>query len=125
MKINNFVCSNIDYTTKLKNHLKLIQKTILKENITDEQVIWEYIKYAIRKFAIEFSKQYAKDKRTKTFILENRLKQLEAIPNFQFDNDYLKCKNNLEQIYQKKQMELTFGINNERQLQTFSLTMII
>ena len=88
-------------------------------------MIWEYIKYAIRKFTIEFSIQYAKDKRTKTFILENRLKQLEAIANFQFDNDYLKCKNNLEQIYQKKQMELTFGINNERQLQTSSLTIII
>ena len=70
-KFNNSLCSNIDYTTKLKNHLKLIQKTILKENITDEQVIWEYIKYEIRKFSIKCSKQYAKDKRTKTFILEN------------------------------------------------------
>ena len=33
------------YTTELKNHLKLTQKTILKENINDEQMIWEYIKY--------------------------------------------------------------------------------
>ena len=60
-KLNNSLCSNTDYTTKLKNHLKLIQKTILKENITDEQLIWEYIKYKIRKFSIKFSKQYAKD----------------------------------------------------------------
>ena len=29
-KFNDSLCSNIDYTTKLKNHLKLIQKTILK-----------------------------------------------------------------------------------------------
>ena len=69
-KFNDSLCSNIDYTTKLKNHLKLIQKTILKENITDEQMIWEYIKYEIRKFSIKFSTQYAKDKRTKIFILE-------------------------------------------------------
>ena len=34
-KFNNSLCSNIDYTTKWKNHLKLIQKTNLKENITD------------------------------------------------------------------------------------------
>ena len=33
-------------------------------------MIWEYIKYEIRTFSISFSKQYAKDKRTKTFILE-------------------------------------------------------
>ena len=81
-KINNSSCSNIDYTTKLKNHLKLIQKTILKENITDEQVILECIKYEIRKFSIEFSEQFAKDKRTKTFILENKLKQSEVMQTF-------------------------------------------
>ena len=54
-KFNNSLYSNIDYTTKLKNHLKLIQKTILQENITDEQMIWEYIKYEIKKFFISFS----------------------------------------------------------------------
>ena len=69
-KFINSLCSNTDYTTKLKNHLKLIQKTILKENITDEQMIWEYIKYEIRKLSISFPKQYAKDKRTRTLILE-------------------------------------------------------
>ena len=46
-KSNNSLCNNIDYTTKLKNHSKLIQKTILKENIADEQMIWEYTKYEI------------------------------------------------------------------------------
>ena len=38
-------------------------------NITDE-LIWEFIKYEIRKFSISFSKQYVKDKLTKTIILE-------------------------------------------------------
>ena len=36
-------------------------------------MIWEYIKYEIRKFSISFSKQYAKDKRTKAIILEQKL----------------------------------------------------
>ena len=105
-KFNNSLCSNIDYTTKLKNHLKLIQKTILKENITDEQMIWEYIKYEIRKFSISFSKQYAKDKRTKTFILQKIVKQLETKANFDFDHCYLECKKNLEQISQEKSNEI-------------------
>ena len=59
-KFKNSLYSNIDYTTKL-------------ENITDEEMIWEYIKYEIRKFSIKFSKQYAKDKQTKTFILEKKI----------------------------------------------------
>ena len=50
----------MDYTTKLKNHLKFIQKTILKENINDDQMIWQYINYEIRKFSINISKQMLK-----------------------------------------------------------------
>ena len=101
-KFNNSLYSNIDYTTKLKNHLKLIQKTILQENITDEQMIWEYIKYEIKKFFISFSEQYAKFKQIKTFILQKKLKQLEANANFNFNEHYLECKNNLEKIFQEK-----------------------
>ena len=72
-------------------------------------MIWEYIKYEIRKFSISFSKQYAKDKRTKTFTLEKKLKQLEANGNFNFDDHYLECKNNLEQIYQEKANGVNIG----------------
>ena len=39
-------------------------------NITGEKMVWEFTKYEIRKFSISFSKQYAKDKLTKTTILE-------------------------------------------------------
>ena len=49
-------------------------------------MIWEYIKYEIRKCSVSFSKQYVKDKQTKTFILEKKLKQLEANANFNFDD---------------------------------------
>ena len=65
-------------------------------------MIWEYIKYEIRKFSISFSKPYAKDKRTKAFTLEKKLKELEANANFNFDDHYVECKNNLEQIYEEK-----------------------
>ena len=62
-------------------------------------MIWEFIKYEIRTFSISFSKQYANDKRTKTFPLEKNLKQFEVNAKFNFDDHYLECKNNLEQIY--------------------------
>ena len=35
-------------------------------------MIWEYIKNEIRTFPISFSKQYAKDERTKAFFLEKK-----------------------------------------------------
>ena len=68
-------------------------------------MIWEDMKYEIRKFSIKLSKQYAKDKRTKTFILEKKFKNLEAKANFHFDDHYLECKSNIEQIYQEKANE--------------------
>ena len=51
---------------------------------------------------MNFLKHRKQDKRTKTLILENKLKKLEANANFQFGDNYLECKNNLEQIYQEK-----------------------
>ena len=72
-------------------------------------MIWEYIKHEIRKFSTSFSKQYAKDKRTKTFTLEKKLKESEANVTFTFDNHYLECKNNFEQIYQEKANGIKIG----------------
>ena len=60
-------------------------------------MIWEYIKCEIRNFSISFSKQYAKDKQTKIFILEKKLKQLEENANLNFYDHYLECKHNLKQ----------------------------
>ena len=90
-------------------------------------MIWEYVKYEIRKCSISFSKQYAKHKRTKTFTLEKKLKELEANANFNFDDHYLECKNKLEQIYQEKTNGIKIRSNCDRyefgrNLQNFSLT---
>ena len=63
------------------------------EQITDEQLCWEYIKYEIRKFYILFSKQNAKKETCSEIVtLENKLKQLEQnLDNF-FNCNYLDCK---------------------------------
>ena len=65
------------------------------EQITDEQLCWEYIKYEIRKFSILLSKENAKKTRAETVTLENKLKELEQNPD-------LDCRNNFEQIYEEK-----------------------
>ena len=65
-------------------------------------MIWEYIKNEIRTFPISFSKQYAKDERTKAFFWKKKSKHLEANANFNFDEHYLESKNNVIQIYQEK-----------------------
>ena len=49
------------------------------EQITDEQLCWEYMKYEI-KFSILFSKVKAKKTRAQTVTLENKLKELDKTP---------------------------------------------
>ena len=71
------------------------------EQITDEQLYWEYIKYEIRKFSIRFSKKSQK-RRPETVTLENKLKELEQNPDCIFDRNCRKYKNKLKQIYEEK-----------------------
>ena len=53
------------------------------ENILDDQVKWEYLKYNIRKYTINFSEKLAKNTNKKIADLETKLKyfeqQLDAI----------------------------------------------
>ena len=64
-KFNNSLLFNENCTVSLK---KLISDTKTKFNsddFADSQVKWEFLKYEIRKFAIEFSKRLARDRRRK------------------------------------------------------------
>ena len=72
------------------------------EQITDEQMCWEYMKYEIRKFSILFSKEKSKKTRVETVTFENKLKELEQNPDCIFDRNYLDYKNKLKQIYEEK-----------------------
>ena len=55
-KFNNSLSMNSDFQTKMKFHIKSTLETLEIEGITDLQVRWEFLKYEIRKFSIEFSK---------------------------------------------------------------------
>ena len=72
------------------------------EQITDEQLCWQYTKYEIRKFSIRFSKENAKKITVKTVTLKNKSKELEQNSDSIFDRNYLDYKNKLEQVYEEK-----------------------
>ena len=49
------------------------------ENILDDQVKWEYLKYNIRKYTIKFSKELAKNTNKTIDDLETKLKHYEKL----------------------------------------------
>ena len=53
-KFNSSLSMNPDFATKMKFPIKNTLETLEKERITDFQARWEFLKYEIRKFSIEF-----------------------------------------------------------------------
>ena len=47
----------------MKKHIKSTSEIFENENIIDEQSVWEYLKYKIRKFSKTFSKEAARSKK--------------------------------------------------------------
>ena len=77
------------------------------EQITDEQLCWEYIKHKMRKFSSCFSRENAKKNHAEIVYLVNKLKELEQNLNSFFDRNYLDYKNKLVQIYEEKNNGVT------------------
>ena len=98
-KFNNSLISNVE---KMKNYISDILNFLNNENIKDEQVIWQYLKYEIRKFTIQYSKQLARALREERECLERKLKILEQNSESNLNNnpEYYECKTQLEDIYQ-------------------------
>ena len=101
-KFNNSLISNEENVEKMKNHISDILNFLNNENIKDDQVIWEYLKYEIRKFTIQFSKRLAKTLREERECPERKLKILEQNSEYNLNNnpEYYECKTQLEDIYQ-------------------------
>ena len=73
-KINKSLSMKSDFQTKMKFHIKSTLEILETEEIKDPQVRWEFLKYEIGKFSIEFSKQRAQNtKKEKNVFLENKL----------------------------------------------------
>ena len=100
-KFNNSLSMNSDFQTKMKFHIKSTLETLEIEGIRDPQVRWEFLKYEIRKFSIEFSKLQAQNKKKEKMFLENKLKKLENNTNYIENLEYIDCRNILDKIYEQ------------------------
>ena len=69
----------------MKEHISTCLNLLEKENILDDQVRWENLKYEVTKFSITFSKSQAKKLRLERVLLEKKLKNLERIIKNKFN----------------------------------------
>ena len=67
---------NKELVEKIKEHISTCLNLLEKENIVDDQVRWEYLKYEIRKFSIKLAKAQAMKRRLERALLEKKLKKL-------------------------------------------------
>ena len=72
------------------------------ENVNDDQIRWEFLKYKVKKVSRKISKALAKELREKMRIFENKLKLHEQNLKCFENENYLRCKLRLEEIYEIK-----------------------
>ena len=60
-KFNRSLIENEEYVHQMKKLISDTLNELFMENILDDQVKWEYLKYNIRKCSINFSKKLAKN----------------------------------------------------------------
>ena len=63
MIFNSSLTLKKEFVEKMKEPISTCLNLVEKENILDDQVRWEYLKYKVRKFSIKFSKAQAKKPR--------------------------------------------------------------
>ena len=59
-KFNNSLTSNSEYVEKMKNQILETLRMLNQDKITDKHLRWEFLKYEIRKFTMNFSKNLVK-----------------------------------------------------------------
>ena len=89
-RFNKSLLLNKEYVEKIKEHNFLTIKMLDNDDLRDEQVRWEYLKYKIWKFTICFSRNLAKEVRKETQSLKEKAED--------FDNSVTNYHNNLQYI---------------------------
>ena len=101
-KFNCSLLDNNDYVSKMKNNINLWKG---EYNNDDKRVEWEFIKYKIRKFTVEFGKKEKLVKRDKELELEKKLIILERnLKTLKDQTDYDETKRQLQNIEDEKTM---------------------
>ena len=62
--------SNDEYVAKMKNQISETLRMLDQDKITDKRLRWEYLKYEIRKFTMNFSKNLVKEVNKDRNVLE-------------------------------------------------------
>ena len=102
-KFNNSLIENGEYVHQMKKFISDTLNELFNENILDDQVNWEYLKYNFRKYTINFSKKLAKNTNKNIVDLETKLMHFEKSYENYVDNiDYKVCKQQLDAIYKEK-----------------------
>ena len=74
----------------MKEHILLTIKMLDHDDLKDEQVRWEYLKYEIRKLTIRFSENLAKAVRKETQSLEEKVKHFAgSVTNYHNNLQYI------------------------------------
>ena len=79
-KFINSLTSNDDYVEKMKNQISETIRMLDQDKITDKHLRWEFLKYEIKKFTINFSKKLVKEENKEQNFLAKELKNLEKKP---------------------------------------------
>ena len=69
--------------------------------------MWEYLKYKIRKFSKNISKEAARSKKIKSSAFETKLKILESKTRYRDNPEYIHCKEEFDKLYQRKIKDAT------------------
>ena len=94
------------YINSMKKHIISTLENLKNENITDQQSVGEYLKYEIRKFSKNFSKEAARSKKIESSALGTKLKILESKIRDRDDPGYVHCKKQLTKYMKVKLMTL-------------------
>ena len=101
-KFNNSLLQNDECLRKMKTVIVETEQQLDSEQIKDDQVRWEYLKFKIRDQTIAFSKVLSANKRKEIFSLERKLLSLEKETEFQESESYINTKKELDNIYDQK-----------------------
>ena len=74
-KHKNSLCEKSTYINGMKKRISTLEN-LKNENITDEQNVWKYLKYKIKKFSKNFSKEAARSKKIESSAVKTKLKIL-------------------------------------------------
>ena len=73
--------SNDEYVAKMKNQISETLRMLDQDKITDKHLRWEYLKYEIRKFTMNFSKKFVKEENKDRNFFRKRTKKTGKKPN--------------------------------------------